>query len=436
MHKPPTRRDFVGGLAMGGLYGGLLAPGIGLPRNPFIGGSSPPSMPGDSPFPRPPISISAFQQRIARVRRQMEASKLDCLLVSSVVNHAVRYFGFFDPELQGRGSGSPQLVSVLLPLDGDPVLFLQSFTAADYMQRRAHASSYIKDVRLVGGDNQALLQLVAEQLKSWKLDAASLGLAGGEIEWAERLFFASAAPRLNLVNATPMLDKLRIVKDSEEIELMRQSAAIGDAAMVEIEKHIRPGVTDFELYARGQASMISAGGEEDTFVLMGIGPNDNTMLMEILNGRSLRPGSVVVYEALPFYHLYNTELAVTFSVGPVNAMQQKAAAACQAAYEAGVGEAKPGVATAQVVGAALRAFREHGFEEFTHSAGHFMGLDNYEGPPLRSPDLTLEPGMIFSFHPNVVIAGQVKEEICGTLLVTDKGVQNLSKYPPQGIRAI
>jgi hypothetical protein len=44
--------------------------------------------------------------------------------------------------------------------------------------------------------------------------------------------------------------------------------------------------------------------------------------------------------------------------------------------------------------------------------------------------------MIFSFHPNIVIPGQVKEEICGILLVTDKAVENLSQYPPQGIRVM
>jgi Xaa-Pro aminopeptidase len=44
--------------------------------------------------------------------------------------------------------------------------------------------------------------------------------------------------------------------------------------------------------------------------------------------------------------------------------------------------------------------------------------------------------MIFSFHPNVVIPEQVKEEICGILLVTDKGVENLSKYPPRGMRVV
>ena len=113
-----------------------------------------------------------------------------------------------------------------------------------------------------------------------------------------------------------MLTRLRIVKEEEEIELMRRSAAIGDQAMAEVEHHVAEGVTDFELYARGQSTMIAAGGEEDTFVLMGIGPNQNAMLMELLNGRKLRRGDVVVYETLPFYRLYNTELAVTFSLGP------------------------------------------------------------------------------------------------------------------------
>jgi Xaa-Pro aminopeptidase len=241
---------------------------------------------------------------------------------------------------------------------------------------------------------------------------------------------------VHLADANPMLNRLRIVKDSEEIELMRHSAAIGDTAMAEVESHISQGVIDFELYARGQASMVAAGGEEDTFVLMGIGPNQNAMLMELLHGRKLGRGDVVVYETLPFYRLYNTELAVTFSLGPASAMQKRAADACQAAYAAGVAQARPGVPTSKVVDASLTVFRAHGFDSFTHTPGHFIGLDNYEGPSLRLRDIILETGMVFSFHPNIVIPGQVKEEICGVLLVTDGGVENLSKYQPRGIRVV
>ncbi len=428
---------------MGGLAAGGLAWGVPSNAKEMLGsaavlqtGPSSNSAGSISPFPIPPISVSAFTRRIARIRDRMRSQKLDCLLVSSVLNHAVRYFGFFDPELQGRGSGSPQLVSVLLPIEGDPVLFLQSFTAADYMRPRVQASSYIKDTRLVGGGNQQVLQLVADQMRSWKLDGATLGLVGAELGWAERLFFLQSLPRLNLIDADPLINRLRIVKDAEEIELMKRSASIGDIAMREVEKHLADGVTDFELYAQGQAAMISAGAEEDTFVLMGIGPNQNTMLMELLNGRKLRKGDVVVYEVLPFFRTYNTELAVTFSLKPLSIAQKRAADACQAAYNAGVAEAKPGVTTSKVVEASLKAFRRNGFDSFTHTPGHFIGLDNYEGPPLRSSDTVLEPGMIFSFHPNIVIPGQVKEEICGILLVTDKAVQNLSQYPPQGIRVI
>jgi Xaa-Pro dipeptidase len=117
-------------------------------------------------------------------------------------------------------------------------------------------------------------------------------------------------------------------------------------------------------------------------------------------------------------------------------MQKRAADACQAAYEAGVAEVRPGVPTAKVVDASLAAFRAHGFDSFTHAPGHFIGLDNYEGPSLRSRDIVLQTGMIFSFHPNIVLPGQVKQEICGILLVTDKGVENLSKFPAQGIRVV
>jgi Xaa-Pro aminopeptidase len=433
MPNQSTRRQFLG--SVGGLiWGGLTTTGV-IPILASPPRASATSIESDL-FPAPPISVAAFNQRIARIRSQMRTDKLDCLMVSSVLNHAVRYLGFFDPELQGRASGSSQLVSVLLPLEGDPVLFLQTFTAAEYLRPRAEASSYVKDVRLVGGDNQKVLQLAADQIRSWRLDSGRLGLAGGEIDWAEHLFFSQLLPCLDHVEANSMLNRLRIIKDDEEIGLMRHSAAIGDSAMVEVERYMAPGVTDRELYARAMASMIAAGGEEDTFVLMGIGPNQNAMLMELIDGRTLSKGNVIVYETLPFYRLYNTELAVTFSLGPVSAMQKRAADACQAAYEAGVAVTKPGIPVSNVVDAALAAFQERGFPSFTHTPGHFIGLDNYEGPSLRSHDTILQKGMIFSFHPNLVIPGQVKQEICGILLVTDHGVENLSQYPPRGIRVV
>ena len=437
MGRVENRRQFLRRMGAGGLTLALLPGELGECATLF----GTPARRRDSaahpdPFVKPPISREAFNRRLARIRAKMKQQRLSCLLVSSVLNHAVRYLGFFDPELQGRGSGAPQLVSVLLPLEGDPVLFLQSFTAADYMLPRAKAASYIEDLRLVGGGNQHVLRMAAHQLRGWKMDSGRLGLAGGEIDWAERLFFGEELPRLQLEDANPLLNELRIVKEPEEISLMRRSASICDAAMAEVAKKIAPGLTDGDLYAIGDAAMISRGADENTFVLMGIGPNRNPMLMEGLNARTLRGGDVVVYETLPFYRLYNTELAVTFSIGKPSPKQKQAADACQAAYEAGVHEMRPGVSTATVVSTALKEFRRHGFESFTHSSGHFIGLDNYEGPSLTSPGVVLEPGMVFSFHPNVVIANEVKEEICGNLLVTKNGCENLLKYPARGIHIL
>ena len=431
----PSRRQLLGDMGKLGLTFGLLN-GVLSAEPATFQHHGMPSAASLDPYITPPISRESFQKRIARIRGRMRQEDLSCLLVSSVLNHAVRYMGFFDSELQGRGSGSPQLVSALLPLEGEPVLYLQTFTAADYMLPRAKSACCIDDLRLVGGSNQQVLEQVAGQLRSWKLDHSRMGLAGDEIDWAERLYFSQALPKLDLVDANPLLNGLRIVKEPEEIELMRRSAALGDAAMAEVEKRLASGLTDYEIYAIGDYAMRRSGAEEDTFVLMGIGPNSNPMLMEGLNGRTLRKGDVVVYETLPYYRVYNTELAVTFSLGKPSEDQRSAAAACQAAFEAGLAEMKPGVHSAAVVDASLKEFHKHGWKSYTHTPGHFIGLDNYEGPPLHSPNLVLQPGMVFSFHPNVVVANEVKEEISAIVLVTEKGVERLTNYRPEGIRVI
>ncbi len=430
-----SRRGFLKDIGFCGVSLGVFGTGTGLRSALLREESSASRERAAETFAAPPISREGFAQRLSRIRTEMRGSGLSYLLVTSVMNHAVRYLGFFDPDFQGRASGSPQLAAVLLPLEEEPILFLQTFTSANYLLPRARAASLIGDVRLVPGNGDRLLEVVVKELQADKLRTAKIGIAGGEIDWAVQMFLSRALPEATIQNANASLDRLRIVKDEEEVALLRCSAAIGDAAMRAVKKAVRPGQTDYEIYRVAESEMRRLGADEDTFVLLGIGPNQNPMLMESLNSRKINGGNVVVFEVLPYYRHYNTELAVTFSVGTVSARQKKAAAACEAAYRAGVEKIRPGRPTHEVVDAALDVFRAAGFDSFTHGSGHFIGLDNYEGPPLRDPELILEPGMVFSFHPNVVIPGEVKEEISGNLLVTPKGFENLSAYLPVGIRA-
>lgn len=425
-----SRRRFVTGLALCGASLHLFpAAGGAALREGGKGGRR-------AAFAGPPISRGAFKKRLTKIRRQMRQRGLSCLLVSSVMNHAVRYLGFFDPDLQGRASGSPQLAVALLPLEGNPVFLLQTFTSADYLLPRARAASLVEDIRLVRGGHEQVLEAAVAQLREWKFASGPIGLAGGEIDWAAKLFLSNALPKLQMEDADSWLGRLRVVKEPEEIELMRRSAAIGDAGIRAVQRQLRPGLSDYELYALAEAEMRRQGADEDTFILMGLGPNENPMLMEGLAERRVEPDSVVIFEVLPYYRHYNTELAVTFQVGRASTAQKKAAEACQAAYEAGVEQIRPGVPTSQVVDAARKVFRKFGFSSFTHSAGHFIGLDNYEGPPFRLPDVLLEPGMVFSFHPNVVVPEKVKEQVCGLLLVTEKGVENLSTVKPRGMHPV
>jgi Xaa-Pro aminopeptidase len=427
-----TRRRLLKGLAACGFTPGLArtagATGMAARR------VAPPATPAVGPFAGPPISVRSFEARLRRIRNEMSGRGLDCLLVASVLNHAVRYLGFFDPDLQGRASGGPQLALALLPLEGEPAIFLQTFTSADYLLPRARAASLIEDLRLVGGGHEKLLEAVAGELRARKLASAKLGLAGGELEWAMGLFLARELPRARAENANLLLDRLRMVKDPEEMTLLRRSAAIGDAGIRAVQRVVRPGRSDFDLAAEAESEMRRLGADEDTFVLMGMGPSANPMLMEGLSGRRVPPDGVVVFEVLPYYRHYNTELAVTFSVGRVNARQRAAASACEAAYRAGLEQVKPGAPAGRLVGAAIEAFHAHGFDAFTHSIGHFLGLDNYEGLPLRDPELVFQPGMVFSFHPNVVVSGLVKEQVCGLLSVTDKGFESLSEIEVVGLR--
>ncbi len=70
--------------------------------------------------------------------------------------------------------------------------------------------------------------------------------------------------------------------------------------------------------------------------------------------------------------------------------------------------------------------------------GHFIGMDNHEGGRITeegTKGVILEPGMVISWHPNVVVPGEggVRTICSDTILVTEKGAEMMSKLPMEPI---
>ena len=122
-----------------------------------------------------------------------------------------------------------------------------------------------------------------------------LGLAGARIgiDCLDYYGFSALQKQgLTLADADDAIEGARIIKTSDEIELMRQSAAVAEVALYDLEQAIRPGVTENELLAVYWHRMLALGGEHCFTRLLASGYKTNPWFHEA-GSKMVRPGDLV-----------------------------------------------------------------------------------------------------------------------------------------------
>jgi Xaa-Pro aminopeptidase len=101
---------------------------------------------------------------------------------------------------------------------------------------------------------------------------------------------------LNIVNGWPAMSAARTVKTRDEIELLKQSSAIGDAAMWHIKyEWLKPGVTEREIEANVHDFMLKAGCEIIYDIIVASGGNTSPY-RRWATTKMIRQGDLVIVD--------------------------------------------------------------------------------------------------------------------------------------------
>ncbi|MFQ5676604.1 MAG: M24 family metallopeptidase [bacterium] len=348
-----------------------------------------------------------MHDRIARVRARLDHHKLDALLVSSPVN--VRYlFGF-------TGSNSLALIT------HDLSFFI---TDRRYIQQ---SEQQVQNAKIIIAKKDLISELKnIEPLPS----GLKIGFESLHLRVKDYLELKKALPQLKLIGSERIVEGIASIKEPDEIENIRQAAAICSQVFADVLALIKPGISELDVSAEVSYRTRKLGSERDPFEPIVASGKRSALPHGISTSQKLSAGDLIIVDFGAVVNGYAADITRTVVLGELTPKQREMAEVVSQALEAAEAAARPGGTGKQLDEVARNYIRERGFGDlFQHSLGHGLGLDVHELPrigefsndPIAAGNvITLEPGLYDAEHGGVRIEDD--------FVVTNSGVENLTPF--------
>jgi Xaa-Pro dipeptidase len=242
-----------------------------------------------------------------------------------------------------------------------------------------------------------------------------------------------------------VIESMMARKSENEIALIRESARWCEYAHRLLQQLTRPGATEAEVSLRaGHDATIAMlqtlgegyGGQQASSDGVSAGYRGQIGLRSswahaVAHNIEFQVGDVLVTETSAPIWGYNAELERAMVIGPPTPEMRRLHDHTLAAQRVAFDALRPGVTCADVDGAVMRYFEEHGLLPYWRQhTGHAIGLRNHEAPFLDLGDPTpIEPGMVFTIEPGLYDAAVGGFRHSDTVAVTPDGIDILTDYP-------
>ncbi|HET9181168.1 MAG TPA: Xaa-Pro peptidase family protein [Candidatus Angelobacter sp.] len=224
------------------------------------------------------------------------------------------------------------------------------------------------------------------------------------------------------------VEKLRAVKDPDEITNIRAAVALAAGLFPAALSAIRPGVSEVAVAGELELQARKSGAEGMSFdTIVASGPRS-----ALPHGRaSAQPIAADGFIILDYGVIlagYCSDMTRTVHVGSVSDKHRRMYDAVKAAQLASIETVRPGIETGKVDQAGRGILKKAGYGSyFTHSTGHGVGIEVHETPRLaKGQTQKLAPGMVVTIEPGIYIPDEGGVRIEDMVLVTESGHEVLT----------
>lgn len=232
------------------------------------------------------------------------------------------------------------------------------------------------------------------------------------------------------VNSSPIIDNLRMIKDSNEIELMIDASKINDEIMSKVAENIDIDKTEKEICSFITEKFLEAGTAGNSFPsIVAYGANAADPHCES-GDNTLKEGDCIVVDMGCRKNNYCSDMTRTFFYKKVSERHAQIYNIVLEANKRAINAVKAGVRFCDVDNAARNYIKEKGYGEyFTHRTGHCIGIEVHDFGNVSSVnEQVLEAGMVFSIEPGIYLKDDIGVRIEDLVMVTKDGCKILNNY--------
>lgn len=270
-------------------------------------------------------------------------------------------------------------------------------TARLYQHEAKKLSSDSLQVK-IAAERDEYRNFIKETLNHYK----KIGFESTNLTYAEHKKFKRLT-KSRFVPTKDLVEKLREEKSDTEIQNIKKSQVISQAAFEKLTKTIKVGQTEEEIAERLLAIMKALGSQGPSFdPIVASGPN--SALPHYLTGkRKIKNGDSLLLDFGAKYNSYCADLSRTVFIGKASDEQRNIYEHVAKIQKKASEKVSGGLKTKLVAKFVINYFKHLNLDEhFIHSLGHGIGLEVHENPSLstKSKD-TFENNMVFSIEPGL-----------------------------------
>lgn len=358
-----------------------------------------------------------FSSRLDRFREKLVQKSLEAFLVCTPEN---RFY------LSGYGEED------LTPTESSGYLFITPgeqylFTDFRYVESAKEAAPHFELAVYSEGVAQVLPGIVEA------LGLRSVGIEGHYVSHDTYLHIETSvkevSPGVELFSSGGLVEEMRIIKEPLEVEAIKKSLRITEAALQHVWDMLKPGVKEKDMAWEIERFIREQGAEGISFPpIVASGPH-GALPHAVPSERRVESGEMIILDLGSRLDHYCSDMTRTWMGKGTSRKLQEIYRIVREAQEAAIGQIRAGQDTVQMDAVARGVIERAGYgDHFGHGLGHGVGLAVHEKPGLRKRNpMILEENMVITVEPGIYLPGTGGVRLENMVRVTHEGCEVLNE---------